>query len=373
MYLYIEVIAVAAKKKKLLGLLVIILLTVVVGCGQADDTGKEAEKPEQEDNASITYPGIGPNTIADIVEQVSPAVLKIETVSIEQIDNPFLNDPFFRHFFGDSLQPYTQERPGLGSGFLISKDGYILTNEHVISGANEIYVRLKGAEEAVPAEIVGADYDLDLAVLKINVNKDLPYLKLGSSENIKVGNWVIAIGSPFGLEDTVTVGVISAKERPVNIGDRHYEHLLQTDASINPGNSGGPLLNLNGEVVGINTAINAQAQGIGFAIPTSTVKNVVDQLIKHGKVIRPWLGVEIQQTDQGVVVANVIDGGPAAKAGILPGDIITDFDGHKVTKADELISQVQSKKIGDRVTVVVERNNQRLTLKVTLDEKNIEG
>ena len=363
-------------------LITVLLLTVNVGCGQNEQQEQNNQTQlEQEDN-SFALPGVGPNMIADIVEQVSPAVLKIETVSLEQVENPFINDPFFRHFFGDSLMPYTQERPGLGSGFIISKDGYILTNQHVIEGANEIYVRIKGNEEAVPAKVVGADYDLDLAVLKIDEDKDLPYLKLGSSEDIKVGNWVIAIGSPFGLEDTVTVGVISAKERPVSIDDRHYEHLLQTDASINPGNSGGPLLNLKGEVVGINTAINAQAQGIGFAIPTSTVKDVIDQLIEHGKVIRPWLGVQIRTLDGeiaqyyhleqqwGVIVVDVVNGSPADKAGIHAGDIIIGLDGKKITTAEELTSTVQAREIGDRVTVDLIRKGEKLTFNITVEERS---
>ena len=362
-------------------LIIMFLLVVNVGCGQNEQQQNNETQVEQEDN-SFNPPGVGPNMIADIVEQVSPAVLKIETVSLEQVDNPFVNDPFFRHFFGDSLMPYTQERPGLGSGFIISEDGYILTNEHVINGANEIYVRIKGNNEAVPAKVVGADFDLDLAVLKIDADSDLPYLKLGSSEDIKVGNWVIAIGSPFGLEDTVTVGVISAKERPVSIEERNYEHLLQTDASINPGNSGGPLLNLNGEVVGINTAINAQAQGIGFAIPTSTVKDVLNQLIEQGRVIRPWLGVQIQtlnaETAQhyyleqqwGVIVVNVVDGSPADKAGIQPGDIIIGLDGSKITTVEDLTSAVQAKKIGDKLTVDIVRKDEKLTLSVIVEEKS---
>ena len=209
----------------------------------------------------------------------------------------------------------------------------------------------------------------------------MPFLRLGSSENIKVGNWVIAIGSPYGLEDTVTVGVISAKERPVDVQDRHYEHLLQTDASINPGNSGGPLLNLQGEVIGINTAVNIQAQGIGFAIPTSTVKAVLDQLIKEGRVIRPWLGVHIQTVtpklaeyfdlkyDGGVMVFEVQKGSPANKVGIRRGDVIISLDGKKVTDTEKLIDIVQSKQIGDQLKVGITREGQEMELIVTVVER----
>lgn len=361
------------KRFKNLVPLLLLLLLLTFGCA-ANDSKETEQSPNsnEEQNVAQAYPGLGPDTIANIVEKASPAVVKIETVVVEQVENPLLNDPFFREFFGGNLQPKSQARQGLGSGFIISQEGYIITNHHVIEGATQIQVRLKGKKEAVPAELIGADYDLDMAVIKIKGSKDLPTLKLGSSEDIKVGNWVIAIGSPYGLEDTVTVGVISAKERPVNIGNRHYKHLLQTDASINPGNSGGPLLNLRGEVVGINTAINAQAQGIGFAIPSSTVKAVLDELIREGHVTKPWLGIQIQtlteelanyyglQQDWGVIVMGVISGGPAAKAGLQQGDIIIALNDKKVTTIDELTDIVETQKVGDKVKVDIVRNGQTI-------------
>lgn len=360
----------------------VLFLVFTTGCdrqGEKQPEGVPQDQPGTE-NLGLTPPGLGPNIIAEIVEQVSPAVVKIETVVVEQTQSPFFNDPFFRQFFG-TPQPQYHQRAGLGSGFIISNEGYILTNEHVIDGAKEIYVRVKGREKPIQAKVVGSDFDLDLAVLKIPGSRDLPALKLGSSEQIQVGHWVIAIGSPYGLEDTVTVGVISAKERPVSVQDRHYKHLLQTDASINPGNSGGPLLNLQGEVVGINTAVNAQAQGIGFAIPTSTVVEVLDELIKDGRVLRPWMGVQIQtltpelaqyfrlEQDWGVVITGVLRGSPAEKTGLRRGDIIITLDGKKVTTTDELTDTVRSKQVGEPLEVGIIRDGSKANIKLVVEER----
>jgi serine protease Do len=224
-------------------------------------------------------PGLGPDTIADMVAAAGPAVVEIQTEVTTQVDNPLSDDPLFQQFFGqDSSQPQTEVEQGLGSGFLVSADGYLLTNEHVIDGATSIMVTIAGQSQPVSGQVVGSDKDLDLAVLKVNAGSNLPYLKLGDSDNSRVGDWAIAIGSPYGLDHTVTVGVISAKGRPVTVQDHNYPNLLQTDASINPGNSGGPLLDLNGDVVGINTAVDEQAQGIGFAIPINTAKNLIDSV-----------------------------------------------------------------------------------------------
>ncbi|MGD0153069.1 MAG: trypsin-like peptidase domain-containing protein [Thermacetogeniaceae bacterium] len=227
-------------------------------------------------------PAIGTDTIADTVAAAGPAVVKIETQVTTQVENPFFNDPFFRQFFGQgNNQSETMVQKGLGSGFFISADGYLLTNEHVIDGAQQIQVTIMGKSQPVNARVVGSDQDLDLAVLKVDAGSNLPYLKLGDSDNIRVGSWAIAIGNPYGLDHTVTVGVISAKGRPITVQDRSYRNLLQTDASINPGNSGGPLLDMNGEVIGINTAVDAQAQGIGFAIPSNTAKNILATVVKN--------------------------------------------------------------------------------------------
>ncbi|WP_051275837.1 trypsin-like peptidase domain-containing protein [Desulfovirgula thermocuniculi] len=228
-------------------------------------------------------PVFGQDVVADIVDRAGPAVVKIDVYKVvnEVTFDPFLSDPFFRRFFDPSFSlPRTirREEHSLGSGFIISPDGYILTNEHVIDGAQRVEVTIIGYERPVPARVVGYDYDLDLAVLKVDVAGELPVLSLGDSDQIRVGSWVVAIGNPYGLDHTVTVGVVSAKGRPVQVENRTYKNLLQTDAAINPGNSGGPLLNLRGEVIGMNTAVAAQAEGIGFAIPANTIKEVLPRL-----------------------------------------------------------------------------------------------
>ncbi len=329
-------------------------------------------------NAEV-LPGVGADTIADVVSAASPAVVKISTRTTSYLSDPFFNDPFFRQFFGLPSRPRVQE--GLGSGFIISSDGYILTNEHVIDGAEEIGVTVVGLERELKATVVGADYDLDLALLKVDAGRELPYLTLGNSDQVRVGNWVIAIGNPYGLDHTVTTGVISAKGRPITVGDRHYENLLQTDASINPGNSGGPLLNLSGEVIGINTAINAQAQGIGFAIPTSTVQRVLEDLRSGSSGARPWIGVQVRAVDQevarylglaraeGALVVGVVAGSPADWAGLRQGDVIVEFNGTRVTNPDELIAAIKSCQVGSSVKLIIIRNRQEIALKVAIGNK----
>lgn len=329
--------------------------------------------------AASVPPGLGPESIADIVEAASPAVVRIDTVTTTSMSFPF-NDPFFRQFFGLPYEGQQQER-SLGSGFLISSDGYILTNEHVVEGAQEVEVTIAGFEQRFKAKVVGADRDLDLAVLKVNVGQPLPYLKLGNADQARVGEWVIAIGNPYGLDHTVTVGVLSAKGRPIDTQDRHYENLLQTDASINPGNSGGPLLNLRGEVIGINTAVKADAQGVGFAIPSTTVQPVLNDLMTKGKISRPWLGVVLQEVTpdiadilgmskaEGVLVREVVSGGPAAKAGVKRGDVILQVDGQAVSSASELVKIIQSKQVGQTVQLLLFRRSGQVSITVTLAEK----
>lgn len=353
----------------------------------AEPMDETAEEPLTAADDGDDMPVVYPNNIAAIVEKAGPAVVKIDTkVTSQQVTpfNPFFNDPFYRHFFGDSEQRERVEQ-GMGSGFIISEDGYILTNQHVVSGASEIMVTVVGYDEPFRAELVGEDFDLDLAVIKIDAPKPLPTLKLGDSEKVRVGEWVIAIGNPYGLDHTVTVGVVSAKGRPVNIpteeGMRRYKNLMQTDTAINPGNSGGPLLNLKGEVIGINTAINANAQGIGFVIPTSTIQPVLDQLIQKGKVTRPYLGVNVQDVTEdlaeyfglkeakGAIVTDVVEGSPADKAGLRRGDVILSVDDQEVTDADTLVSLIQSKKIGDKAVLLVSRNGQTQFVQVTIGER----
>ena len=338
------------------------------------------QSPASSDTASgSTMPGVGPSTIADMVAGAGPAVVRIDTTATTQVQNPFFNDPFFRQFFGqDYSQPQTQTQQALGSGFLISADGYLLTNQHVIDGAQTIEVTIMGQSKPVAAQVVGSDKDLDLAVLKINAGGSLPYLKLGDSDKIRLGDWAIAIGNPYGLDHTVTVGVISAKGRSMTIESRSYRNLLQTDASINPGNSGGPLLDLAGEVIGINTAVNQQAQGIGFAIPSNTVNDVLNDLMKGAHISHPWLGVEISNVTQdvataygyngtsGVVVRSVISGGPADKAGLQDGDIITGWNGASVADTNDLLQKVQQAGVGAKINLTIWRDKQSVTASVTL-------
>jgi serine protease Do len=321
------------------------------------------------------------HAISAIVESSGPAVVKIETTSREVTNSP--RDQFFRQFFGNQLPipGGSESRRGLGSGFVINKDGYILTNYHVIEGVDSIDVFLVDSEEPTQAQVVGADPELDLAVLKIPADPNLPVLNMGDSDQIQVGDWSIAIGNPYGLDHTVTVGVISAKQRPLNIGHARFKNLLQTDASINPGNSGGPLLNLQGEVIGINTAINAQAQGIGFAIPINTVKEVLTELMTEGKVVRPWLGISVQDVtpeianyfkinvEDGVIVGYVAAGSPAEKGGIIQGDVIVELNREKIQNSTQLVERIAQEKVGETVDLLVIRGGEFKKLSVTIGEK----
>ncbi|MBE3573102.1 MAG: trypsin-like peptidase domain-containing protein [Moorella humiferrea] len=372
-----------------LAVLLIFLAGVAATVGFYQITGAAAGSPQPayqhavvaSDSISAEIPaGLGPEAIADIVEKAGPAVVRIDTIAETRISSPF-NDPFFRQFFGDQFNMGPQEQRGLGSGFIISPDGYILTNQHVIEGAKQVKVTVVGYDKPFNAKVVGADATLDLAVLKIDAGKALPYLTLGDADKVRVGEWAIAIGNPDGLDHTVTVGVISAKGRPIDVQDRHYENLLQTDASINPGNSGGPLLNLKGEVIGINTAVNASAQGIGFAIPSSTVKPVLNDLMTRGKIARPWLGVALTsvtpdiaemlglENAEGALVGQVVDGSPAAKAGIQKYDVILQLEGQKIKDANDLVNKVQALKIGQQVNLQIYRRGQLVEISVVLGEK----
>lgn len=254
-------------------------------------------------SSTITTVNGAPLGVADIVEKAGPAVVNVEAkVKVSSSQNQMFSDPFFRQFFGQQFQVVPQDRyeTGIGTGFLISQDGYIITNQHVIDNASTVSVTLAGQKDKIAATVVGQDYDLDLAVLKIS-GSNYPTLPLGDSDKMRVGDGVIAIGEPYGLDHTVTTGVVSAKGRPITIEDRNYKNLIQTDAAINPGNSGGPLLNLQGEVIAINTAVNASAQGIGFAIPINTAQSVLQQLMKGEKVIRPYMGVRMTDVDDDVI------------------------------------------------------------------------
>jgi serine protease Do len=285
----------------------------------------------------------------------------------------------FERFFGPMPRRRAPER-SLGSGFIFDPAGYILTNNHVVEGADEIKVKLTSGEELI-AELVGRDPKTDLAVVKIDAKKDLPTLPFGNSESVKVGEWVMAIGNPFGLDFSVTAGIVSAKGR--FIGQGNYDDFLQTDAPINPGNSGGPLLDLNGRVIGINTSIFSRSGGnigIGFAIPINLAKDLIPQLREKGRVTRGWIGVMIQKVtpeiadslglsaSRGALVADVVKGGPAEQAGIKVGDVIVTFDGQDVKESTELPTLVAREKIGQAVPVVVMRDGKEENVSITIAE-----
>jgi serine protease Do len=333
-----------------------------------------------------------PGSFSELAKQAAPSVVNISSViviktgrSSQQMpyqENPFGEDDpfgdFFRRFFQDQI-PRDYRQTGLGTGFIIDKDGYILTNNHMVEGADEITVTLADKREFT-AEIIGRDSKTDLALIKIEEAKDLQPLPLGDSDKLEVGDWVIAIGNPFGLENTVTAGIVSAKYR--QIGTSSYDNYIQTDASINRGNSGGPLLNINGEVIGINAAIFSQTGGsigIGFAIPINMAKDLLPQL-KKGKVVRGWLGVYIQGIDSdlkeklelkdenGALVADVTAGGPAEDAGFQRGDVIVAFNGEEIKESQELPYIVGNTPVGEKVPVDIIRDGRKMTFHVKLGE-----
>jgi S1-C subfamily serine protease len=348
-----------------------------------------------------------PDNIAHLFETASPAVVKIETyVNTAKRSNSgsMLDDSFFRQFFGDDYPGTSQpeagqqneegqmQQSGIGTGFFFESTGYILTNQHVVGDSDQIKVVVQGYDKPFTAELLGSSYDLDLAVIKITGDKAFPTLPLGNSDNINIGDWVVAIGNPYGFDHTVTVGVLSAKERPIDIqdtqGERKYEHLLQTDASINPGNSGGPLLNVNGEVVGINTAVSSQAQGIGFAIPTSTIQEVLDNLKNNTTIPKPaapYIGAELQDVTEeiakqlgmdkveGSIVRNVYYNSPAYLAGLQQFDVIAGIDGKKYENTQALITAIQAKKVGDKIELNIVRKGSEMKLQVEIGDKNTLG
>lgn len=327
--------------------------------------------------------------ITRAVASASPAVVGINVIEVRQYREwtPWGDDPFFRQFFGDRV--FNQQVQGLGSGFLISPDGYILTNDHVAGNAKEITVTLTNGDK-YKAELIGTDLISDIALLKID-GKNLPFIKLGNSEDVIIGEWVIALGNPFGLFDisdkpTVTVGVVSGTQMNLQSQDgRVYRNMIQTDASINKGNSGGPLINGTGEVIGVNAVIytpNQGSIGIGFAIPINRVKAVIDELKKSGKVEREfWTGLEIQNLDrrlaryfgldrvEGVIVNNVEKGSPAARAGFRPGDVILSVDDEPVADEATMVAIVREARLGDVLNITVFRDRQSTTLKLKLERR----
>lgn len=326
---------------------------------------------------------------AHLAEKLSPAVVNISTSSTAQIEGPgpMIPGPFgrgpeeffepFERFFG---RPRQYRQRSLGSGFIINRDGYILTNNHVVENAEQITVRLENEQE-YKARIIGRDPKTDIAVIKIDNAPDLAVVTMGDSDRLRVGEWVLAIGNPFGLDHTVTAGIVSAKGR--YLGQGSYDQFIQTDAAINPGNSGGPLINTRGEVVGINTAIFTRGAGnigIGFAIPINLAKELLPELEAKGKVTRGWLGVLIQkvtpdiaeslglQAAEGALVADVVENSPAAEAGIKVGDIIVEFDGHAIKESNELPMLVARTPVGKVVKIKLLRDNNDVTVQVKVGE-----
>ncbi|MEK3903286.1 MULTISPECIES: S1C family serine protease [unclassified Paenibacillus] len=355
----------------------------------------------------------GSGDVSGVVEGVGPAVVKIETLvksnnSRNRSSSPNMSDPFSQFFFGDQfggggsgsnnsesqsgsnnsspqLTPY-----GIGTGFIYDSNGYILTNQHVVDGADVIQVTVDGTSKPYEAKLLGSSKDLDLAVLKIE-GSDFPSVALGDSDSIKVGSEVVAIGNPQGFDHTVTTGVLSARGRSIDIaeedgsGTKTYKNLLQTDASINPGNSGGPLLNMNGQVIGMNVAVSRDAQGIGFAIPVNTIKGVVDKLEANQEIPKepvPFIGATLMTiTDEvakqmgttikeGSVVAEIVFKSPAYTADLRPYDIITGIDGKSYATSQDLITYIQTLKVGDKATLNVVRDGKKLDLPVTIGNKN---
>jgi serine protease Do len=353
---------------------VLALLTLSrAGLGQPFWTtleGGERKKP-----VSITN-----ETFSMLAEKLKPAVVNISTTMVVK-GKPFLEGrrEFWEKFFGGEI-PREHETKSFGSGFIINKAGYIVTNNHVVENAKEIIVTLHNGKD-YPAKVVGLDKKTDLALIKIEAEEDLPVAPLGDSEKLGVGEWVLAIGNPFGLAETVTTGIVSAKGRVIGAGP--YDDFIQTDASINPGNSGGPLFNFWGEVVGINSAIlspTGASVGIGFAIPVNTAKQVLPQLKEKGRVTRGWLGVNIQAVTpqlaesfglkerKGALVSQVFKGGPAEKAGIKQGDIILGFDDTEIANFRDLPRIVASTPVGETVTIMVFRNGKTIPLRATVAE-----
>jgi serine protease Do len=329
------------------------------------------------------------NYVVDAVNRTGPAVVRINAsrtvASNQQIPEAFLDDPMFRQFFGDQLQRMPKERVerGTGSGFIINKEGDIITNAHVVSGADKVTVILKDGRQ-IEGKVIGSDELTDVAVVQVKAD-NLPVVSLGSSSNLQPGDWAIAIGNPLGLDNTVTAGIISAIGRNSGqIGVDKRVSFIQTDAAINPGNSGGPLLNQSGEVIGVNTAIIQGAQGLGFAIPIETAQRIAKQLIQSGKVSRAYLGIQMvtvdpsvknqvnQDTDfgvkisedKGVLITRVVDNSPAAKAGAKRGDVIVKFDDKEILTADQVTQLVEDRAVGDKIRMEVKRNGQAVALSV---------
>lgn len=344
---------------------------------QANIQFVEAPAPASNTGGMVT-------SYADAVETAAPAVVNIYTQKLvaQRSTNPLLDDPIFKRFFGDRLpQPNQRRENSLGSGVIVNADGFILTNNHVIQGADEIEIALRDGRTTV-AQVVGRDQESDLAVLKIEL-PELPYITFGKSEQLRVGDVVLAIGNPFGVGQTVTSGIVSATGRS-QLGLSTFENFIQTDAAINPGNSGGALVNAYGQLIGINTAIfsgSGGSQGIGFAIPVSLAKGVMAQIIEHGRALRGWLGVKVQDLSpelaasfelpeaSGALIAGVQIGGPAEHAGLKPGDIIHNVNGQAIHGARGLMDSIAQQAPGSSLQLNILRGGEQVASEVVIGER----
>lgn len=324
------------------------------------------------------------SAIREVVNKNMDAVVNISTeIESRQTEQDRYADEFFRFFFGDQVPRQRRNQRSLGSGFIVNEDGYVLSNYHVVKGATKIMVLLYGESEELPAKLIGYDEAYDLALLQIEADRTFPYVALGDSDAIEPGEFAIAIGNPYGLNNTVTFGIVSAKGRS-DIGANRYQRYIQTDVAINPGNSGGPLFNIHGQVIGINTLIYSTSGGsigIGFATPINIATSVMNELKETGKVTRGYLGIYLQDIDEnlarglnirqgsGVYVSEVVPNSPASKSGLQDGDIIVEYDGDRMTKSADLFNKVATTKVGKQVAIKYLRNGRERSVRVTIEAR----
>lgn len=385
------------KKINIISIAIVGIASLVLGVALTAKFGitpqTDAQSFWKEKGEKTEMPQLEPNSFVKLAKDLNPVVVNISTTQIIK-QKPMVPFPEFRSpfedFFGDEFKFFGEsperefKRQSLGSGFIINKEGYILTNNHVVENAEEIIVTLSDKKEKeYKAKVIGKDARLDVALIKVDANGDLPVANLGDSDKLEIGEWVVAIGNPFGLSHTVTAGIVSAKGRVIGAGP--YDNFIQTDAAINPGNSGGPLFNLKGEVIGINTAIIAGGQGVGFATPINMAKDILLQLKEKGKVTRGWIGVSIQEVTpdlaqsfglkdkQGALVSSVNKDEPADKGGIKAGDIIVEFDGKAITEVSDLPRTVATTAPGKTVKVKIIRDGKEKFLTVTIGKMKEDG
>ncbi len=377
-----------------IGMLVCMMLVFLYARGKLVSQETQFDASKANTNVKTVAYDKGLPSFGPLVKQVRPAIVNISTTSVakggdfnERFSGPqdrfkdFFGEDFFDRFFGGMPRRDFKQR-SQGSGFIIDRDGYILTNNHVVEKAQVIKVKMTDGKE-YDASVVGRDPKTDIALIRISAKQNLPVVVFGDSDKLDVGDWVVAIGNPFGLEHTVTQGIVSAKGRAIGAGP--YDDFIQTDASINPGNSGGPLFNLHGEVVGINTAIFSGGQNIGFAIPINVVKDLLPQLKSKGKVVRGWLGVLIQKVTpeiaknfglkeaEGALVSDVTEGSPAEKVNIKRGDVIISYNGKQIKVMDQLPRLVAATEIGKRVKLGLMRDGKNMEVEVVIGEMKEEG